>query len=251
LVPNRMDPGWQMKALENSTLALLLLFGCGSEGSPPVAGSTIDGTVAGNTSARSAGGASADTVSTDAVTVASVGGTGPELTTDSTSGSRDTTSSNSTDTASASTETASGGTSGATSAVATSAGGGSTGRADTVNTVSVGGSGGSGGTATSSQSATTTGAGGEGGAPIEDCECDSGPCCDGCAYLPFGTVCAIHQPYYAFCYESSISIDYQYVFCSGESPDCDGHTHHTRNTFGSCPSGEMCVPDSALGAHCE
>ncbi len=100
-----------------------------------------------------------------------------------------------------------------------------------------------------------------------DCECTSGPCCDGCHYHPKIQACEYEADYLWSCSGDFPSTDpsdncgnsvvvqtrLKYQFCSGESASCTGlwtdwGNWSNKKTYKSCDSTEYCV--SGAGA-CE
>jgi len=112
--------------------------------------------------------------------------------------------------------------------------------------------------------------GGTGGEPTPDagpCVCSDGPCCDGCHLRPTSHQCAgdnIGVAFVTTCNARSVSsvclgrpnaldIEYWNVWCSGESPACEGRKSHlpTKTLFDApCPSDMVCVAHGTASA-CE
>lgn len=87
------------------------------------------------------------------------------------------------------------------------------------------------------------------------CVCSAGACCDGCHFKAFGALCGVVVTS-SFCTTetgptaTSIAVaDHNNVFCSGVSPECDGHQAHKDETWYPCDQGHACVTD-ATGSHC-
>lgn len=75
------------------------------------------------------------------------------------------------------------------------------------------------------------------------CECNEGPCCDGCFFMASTHPCAIDIVYESRCgsptpscpgYSARISDSYGSVFCSGLSSACDGAVMHIRTVSREC-----------------
>ena len=77
------------------------------------------------------------------------------------------------------------------------------------------------------------------------CECTSGPCCDGCYFLSSSTVCATEYR----CTSSGCGAAYQKRdrYCSGSSASCDG-SWTSWQTIQDCSSKEKCYLTSP---HCQ
>lgn len=77
----------------------------------------------------------------------------------------------------------------------------------------------------------------------EPCECDSGPCCDGCFFRPATYQCATGVIYEASCwtlsdacsgYSPRIEERVGNQFCEGASAECDGEIVHTLTRIRWC-----------------
>ncbi len=76
-----------------------------------------------------------------------------------------------------------------------------------------------------------------------DCECSSGPCCDGCSFRPVTHRCATEVVYSSRCtnpseacpgYHDRISEDFGDIYCPGDAATCTGEIDHVRTVSRSC-----------------
>lgn len=92
------------------------------------------------------------------------------------------------------------------------------------------------------------GAAGEGGEPAMACVCDSGPCCDGCHFLPKSHFCGevVRSSSCigaASCGGGSVRIsnDYWNLFCNGDVAECTRWAVHTKYVQPECADGTSCI----------
>lgn len=86
------------------------------------------------------------------------------------------------------------------------------------------------------------------------CACATGPCCDGCNYLPSSDVCDTNDEYR--CDGNGCGADAQKrgvtTYCSGTSASCDGETHEQAwTTLDDCTLDEICETDNSNYAFCK
>ena len=81
------------------------------------------------------------------------------------------------------------------------------------------------------------------------CECESGPCCDGCLFRPTTHACGevVSRSYCAddgvgACpgYSHRIWQEFSEVFCAGDSAECNGAAIHSRTVSVECDPGTFC-----------
>lgn len=122
--------------------------------------------------------------------------------------------------------------------------------------ITTGGANNAGGQQTEGGSSSEAGAGGETAEPV--CQCDAGPCCDGCHFRPASHFCGKTERYssctgdaVATCEGATrrIEIDYWNLFCSGASTECDRWGPHVAFSGSACDPGLVCV-ESGDRAEC-
>ncbi len=93
---------------------------------------------------------------------------------------------------------------------------------------------------------------------VKECECSSGPCCDGCHYKSSGTTCNVDtQTQYSCPWGTSCGSDVgkrtrsRFQYCSGESSSCSGNWSSWTDwgnwrVADSCSASEVCRTGSSV-----